>query len=162
MFIYYLIIICLVIIDQASKWWTVQNIDLHQVIEVIPNVLSLTYIQNTGAAWSILEGKMMFFYIVTIIVVAVLLYELHKHWQDSRLFAVGISFIIGGALGNFIDRLFLKYVVDMIKLEFIDFPIFNLADTWLTVGVILVLVYILFDSDEESSVKWPLFKKTLW
>lgn len=152
MFIFYFLIIILVIIDQASKWWTVQNIDLHQVIEVIPNILSLTYIQNTGAAWSILEGKMMFFYIVTIIVVAVLLYELHKHWQDSRLFAVGISFIIGGALGNFIDRLLLKYVIDMIKLEFIDFPIFNLADTWLTVGVIIVLFYILFDKDEEGQV----------
>lgn len=153
MFIYYFLIIILVIIDQASKWWTVQNIDLHQVIEVIPNVLSLTYIQNTGAAWSILEGQMIFFYIVTILVVGVLLYELHKHWRDSKVFALGFSFIIGGALGNFIDRLLLKYVVDMIKLEFIDFPIFNLADTWLTVGVIIVLIYILFDKKEEDKVK---------
>ncbi len=133
--------IILVIIDQVTKYLTVQNIELGQVIEFIPNIVSLTYIRNTGAAFSILEGQMWFFYIVTIIVIGVLIYYMYTEAKKDRMLGILLSFILAGAIGNFIDRLMLQYVVDMIKLEFIDFAIFNVADSYLTVGVILLFIY---------------------
>lgn len=133
--------IILVIIDQVTKYLTVQNIELGQVIEFIPNIVSLTYIRNTGAAFSILEGQMWFFYIVTIIVIGVLIYYMYTEAKKDRMLGILLSFILAGAIGNFIDRLMLQYVVDMIKLEFIDFAIFNVADSYLTVGVILLFFY---------------------
>ena len=133
--------IILVIIDQVTKYLTVQNIELGQVIEFIPNIVSLTYIRNTGAAFSILEGQMWFFYIVTIIVIGVLIYYMYTEAKKDRMLGILLSFILAGAIGNFIDRLILQYVVDMIKLEFIDFAIFNVADSYLTVGVILLFIY---------------------
>lgn len=154
MFSYYLLAAVLVLVDQLTKYLTVQNIELHEIIPVVPDVFSLTYIQNTGAAWSILEGRMIFFYVVTVIVVAGIVYNLHKYGHESKLFAVSLAFVLGGALGNFIDRLVHQYVIDMIRLEFIDFPIFNIADAALTVGVLLMIVYIFF-FEEEKTQKQP-------
>lgn len=134
----------LVIIDQITKYLTVQNIELGEVIEFIPNIVSLTYIRNTGAAFSILEGQMWFFYIVTTIVVAVLIYYMYTEARNDRFLGVLLAVILAGAIGNFIDRLVLQYVVDMIKLEFIDFAIFNVADSYLTVGVILLFIYTIY------------------
>jgi len=145
MFKYYIIAATIVIIDQITKFLTVQNIPLGDSMEIIPGIFSLTYIQNTGAAWSILEGQMWFFYIITLIVVVMLIYFLHKEAKDEPLFALAISFILGGALGNFVDRLHLQYVIDMFQLDFISFPIFNIADSALTVGVIIMLLYVLKD-----------------
>jgi len=154
MFIYYLIALLIIAVDQFTKYLTVQNIPLHEVVPFIPDVLSFTYIQNTGAAWSILEGRMIFFYIVTVIVVAGIIYYLQKHGHESRLFAISLAFILGGAVGNFIDRLIHQYVIDMIRLEFIQFPIFNLADSALTIGVMLMILYIIF-FDEDDTKKQP-------
>lgn len=150
---YYIIAAIIVIIDQITKFLTVQNIPLGESIEVIPGIFSLTYIQNTGAAWSILEGQMAFFYVVTIIVVIMLVYFLHKEAKGEPLFALSISFILGGALGNFIDRLHLQYVIDMFQLDFITFPIFNIADSALTIGVIIMLVYVIKDEFIEKDKK---------
>ena len=135
----------LVIIDQITKYLTVQNIELGEVIEFIPNIVSLTYIRNTGAAFSILEGQMWFFYIVTIIVVAGLIYYMYTEAKEDKVLGYLLSIILAGAIGNFIDRLFLQYVVDMIKLEFINFAIFNVADSYLTIGIVVLFIYILYD-----------------
>ena len=148
---YLVVSVLLIIIDQLTKYLTVQNIDLYEVVDVIPNIVSFTYIQNTGAAFSILEGQMWFFYIVTIIVVAGIIYYMYTEAKEDKLLGFLLSLILAGAIGNFIDRLFLQYVVDMIKLEFIDFAIFNVADSYLTVGVILLLIYTLYD--ERKTLK---------
>lgn len=148
--IYYGIALLVVIIDQWTKQLTVSNIELGETIPVIDNVLSLTYYRNTGAAGNILEGQMWFFYIVTIAVIVVIVYQLQKHGKESKLFSMGLAFILGGAIGNFIDRLLYQYVIDMIRLEFINFPIFNVADVSLNIGVILLFVYIIFFSEEEG------------
>ncbi len=142
---YYFISLVIIILDQLTKYLTASNLDLGQTINLIPNVLSLTHVQNTGAAWSIFEGQMVFFYLVTILVVAFLIYLLHKEGKKSALLATAIAFMIGGALGNFIDRLFHQYVIDMIQVDFMSFPIFNIADIALTTGVILMLVAVLYD-----------------
>lgn len=132
------------ILDQLTKYLTVQNIELYEVIEFIPGFMSFTYIQNTGAAWSILEGKMWFFYIVTTIVIGVILYHLYTEGRNDRIFGIILSVILGGTIGNFIDRLLHQYVVDMIKFEFLQFPIFNLADVFLTVGVAVLFLYSIY------------------
>lgn len=153
MLVYYIISLVIVGIDQLTKYLTVQNIPLHETMEVIPSLLSFTYHQNTGAAWSILEGQMIFFYIVTLIVIGVIVYYMQTQGKQDKVFAFSLSLILGGAIGNFIDRLFLQFVVDMIRLEFITFPIFNVADMALTVGVTLMLIYLFYDEWKEYRQK---------
>ncbi|NMA74121.1 MAG: signal peptidase II [Bacteroidales bacterium] len=145
MFLYLILTIILVTIDQITKYLTVQNLVLFEVKEIIPKFLSFTYIQNSGAAWSLLEGKMWFFYIITLIVVAFLLYYLYTEGRKDKILGVILSIILAGTLGNFIDRVLFQYVVDMIKLEFINFPIFNVADMLLTIGVAVLLFYTIYE-----------------
>ncbi|QTJ38143.1 signal peptidase II [Dolosigranulum pigrum] len=153
MIIYYIIAMILIGLDQLSKYLTVQEIALGEVVSLVPNVLSLTYIRNSGAAWSILEDQMIFFYVITVVVVGALIYFLHTEGKRSPIASTGIAFIMGGAIGNFIDRLHLKYVIDMIRLEFINFPIFNVADMALTIGVIILIGYIVYDELVKKKVK---------
>lgn len=148
---YYLLSFIIVLIDQVSKYLTQAYVDIGQQIEWIPGLLSITHIHNTGAAWSILEGQMWFFYIITVIVAVMIIYYMQQ-MKNERLLKTGLAFILGGAVGNFIDRLMHQYVIDMIQLDFIDFPIFNLADTALTIGVILLFIqYIFLDRQEKES-----------
>ncbi|MBS7576656.1 signal peptidase II [Enterococcus sp. MMGLQ5-2] len=137
-----IIIILLVGIDQWIKFSVVNQIDLGEQINLIPNFFSLTYVQNNGAAWSILEGKMWFFYIITVIALGFGIYFLFKYRHSSKLMTIGIALAIAGGLGNFIDRLRLAFVVDMFQLDFINFPIFNFADSCLVVGVLLICIYL--------------------
>lgn len=145
MFLYFILTTILVTVDQITKYLTVQNIGLYEVKEVIPNFLSFTYIQNSGAAWSLLEGKMWFFYIITIIVLAFLLYYLYTEGRKDKILGIILSIVLSGTIGNFIDRLIFQYVVDMIRLEFINFPIFNVADMLLTIGVAALLIYSIYE-----------------
>ena len=139
--VYFLISALLVGLDQWSKYLTVQNISLGETKEFIPGFLSLTHLRNTGAAWSLLEGKMIFFYVITVIVSVVIIYLLIKNYKKSIWYSVGLSFVLAGAIGNFIDRVRLGYVVDMLQTDFMNFPIFNVADSTLVLGLIYVFIY---------------------
>lgn len=150
MIIYYLLIAGLVLIDQLVKWWTVETFAVNTGAEFIPNLVSFYYIHNDGAAWGMLSGQMWFFFLITILVIGMLLFMLHREGKNHPLFASAIGFILAGALGNFIDRLRFGYVVDMFRLEFIDFPIFNVADACLTIGVILMFVYLFFFEEKKD------------
>ncbi|MGM0217267.1 signal peptidase II [Enterococcus sp. AZ126] len=151
--IYLIISAVLIGLDQWVKYLTVANIQLGETKEFIPGFLSFTYLRNTGAAWSLLEGKMWFFYIITVIVVAVVLYILVKNVNGSKWFAVGLSLVLAGAIGNFIDRLRLGFVVDMFQTEFIRFPIFNVADSALVIGVICIFIYLILDEKAAKDGK---------
>ncbi|MDV7719113.1 signal peptidase II [Pediococcus ethanolidurans] len=145
----FLIILAVVLLDQFVKFWIVANIDINTAHQVIPGIFSLTNIRNDGAAWSILEGKTTFFYLITLVALGVLicfLYRTRGHW----LYQISLSLIIAGAFGNFIDRLRMKYVVDMFQLDFINFPIFNVADFALTIGVIVLFIAILKEDQLEG------------
>ncbi|MGE7365883.1 signal peptidase II [Desemzia incerta] len=150
MILYYLLAAVLIAIDQMVKWKIVQNFSLYDELEVIPEFFSLYYIQNRGAAWGILPGRMGFFFIITILIVGYLIYTFHNLPQKSILSGISFSFILAGALGNFIDRMRLGYVIDMFRFDFIDFPIFNVADVFLTIGVGTLMVYLLFFEKEEG------------
>lgn len=144
MIFYILLTTILVAIDQFSKYLTVQNIELYEIKNVIPKFLSFTYVKNSGAAWNILEGQMLFFYIITSIVIIVIVYYLITEGIEDKIFGVILSIILSWTIGNFIDRLLNKYVIDMIKVEFIDFPIFNLADSFLVVGIFSLIIYTIY------------------
>ena len=150
---YFLISALLVGLDQWSKYLTVQNISLGETKEFIPGFLSLTHLRNTGAAWSLLEGKMIFFYVITVIVSVVTIYLLIKNYKKSIWYSVGLSFVLAGAIGNFIDRVRLGYVVDMLQTDFMNFPIFNVADSTLVVGVICIFIYLILDEKAAKEGK---------
>ena len=147
--IYLAIIAGLLLIDQLSKWLVMKYMALYEPITLIPHVLGLRYTRNTGAAWSILEGKMGLFYIITIVAVGIFSYLLitEGNLTTKRLYTFSLLLMIAGSLGNFIDRLVYQSVTDFIEFLFIRFPIFNFADTFLTIGVALFALCILFGKD---------------
>ena len=137
------IIAALIALDQVVKAYVVQNIALGEVKSWIPNLVSLTYLQNRGAAFSILQDQQLLFAVITLVVVVGAIWYLHKHMEDSFWMVLGLTLIIAGGLGNFIDRISQGFVVDMFHLDFINFAIFNVADSYLTVGVIVLLIAML-------------------
>lgn len=148
--IYWIISALIIGLDQWVKWLIVDNFALGETKSVIPGILSLNHIRNFGAAWSLLEGKMWFFTVVTIIAVVVILTLMIKNRSNgNRWFMIGLTLILAGAIGNFIDRVRLGYVIDMFQIDFMNFPIFNVADISLVIGVICVLIYIILDEKEQ-------------
>ncbi|EYT96122.1 signal peptidase II [Enterococcus mundtii] len=148
--IYWIISALIIGLDQWVKWLIVNNFALGETKSVIPGILSLNHIRNFGAAWSLLEGKMWFFTVVTIIAVVVILTLMIKNRSNgNRWFMIGLTLILAGAIGNFIDRVRLGYVIDMFQTDFMNFPIFNVADISLVIGVICVLIYIILDEKEQ-------------
>jgi len=137
------IIAALIALDQVVKAYVVQNITLGEIKSWIPNLVSLTYLQNRGAAFSILQDQQLLFAVINLVVVVGAIWYLHKHMEDSFWMVLGLKLIIAGGLGNFIDRVSQGFVVDMFHLDFINFAIFNVADSYLTVGVIVLLIAML-------------------
>ena len=135
-------------LDQLVKYFVVTHIKLDTTVSFIPHVLSLSNVRNDGAAWSILQGQQFLLFVITVAALAVMLVLLKKNRND-RLFAWALTLMIGGTLGNFLDRLRLGYVVDMFTLDFMNFPIFNVADYALTVGVILLIIALFTGDDNE-------------
>ena len=137
------IIATLIVLDQLVKSYVVQNIALGEIKSWIPNLVSLTYLQNRGAAFSMLQDQQWFFTVITLVVMAGAIWYLHKHLDDSLWTVLGLMLIISGGLGNFIDRVSQGFVVDMFHLDFVNFAIFNVADSYLTVGVVVLLLAML-------------------
>ncbi len=124
--------------------------------KVLPPLINFIYVKNTGAAWGIFGGRQIFLIILTTIILALFItfYILRVKRigeKSSILFAVSTGLIVGGALGNLIDRIFLGYVRDFINFMFIDFPVFNFADISLTFGIIIVVIYFLFYYSKEEA-----------
>lgn len=150
-FLYLLISLAVVLADQGLKFFIVKNFHLGEVRPVVPGFLSFNYIQNNGAAWNILPGQMLFFYLISLIAIFVCIYYLFQPKYKNVCFDIGLSLVLGGILGNFLDRLHLKYVIDMLQLDFINFNIFNLADSAITIGVVLIFIYLVFGEEEKQN-----------
>ena len=132
-------------LDQLTKYLTVANIPLFGHVPFLPGVLRLTYCQNTGAAFSMLEGQQWLFALMFFVLTGLLLWEFFKKpLPFSRVDRWCIAAIYGGGLGNMIDRIRLGYVVDMIQTEFMDFPVFNVADSFITCGCIALMISLIF------------------
>ena len=144
-----LFVLGIVAADQLSKLWTVANIPLYGNMEALPGIFRLTYVQNTGAAWSSFEGMIWLFALVFAVFTVAVLWEFSKkRWPFTNFERWMIVAIYGGGLGNMIDRLRLGYVVDMINLEFMNFPVFNVADCFITCGCILLIAHLLLFNKE--------------
>ena len=136
-------------LDQLSKLWVVENIPLHTQIPAIPNLFHLTYVQNTGAAFSSFRGMLWLFVLIFVIFTAGIIWEFSKkRLPFSRFERWCIAAIYAGGLGNMIDRVRLGYVVDMIEVEFIQFPVFNVADCFITCGCIALMVSLVLFNKE--------------
>jgi signal peptidase II len=151
--IYSLILaILLIVLDQFTKVLAVSHLMNKADIILIPGVLQLHYLENTGAAFSILEGKQVVFAIITPILLVALCYILVKMPQVKKYQALDyiIVFLVAGAIGNYIDRIMNNYVVDFIYFSLINFPVFNVADCYVTVSVILLLILIMWYYTDED------------
>ena len=143
-------ILLLIALDQAVKWYVVKAIPLGGMRTFIPKVVSLTYLKNSGAAFSMLENQQWFFAIITLIAMGAAFVYLYRHIKGSIWLLLGLTLIISGGIGNFIDRVRQGFVVDMFHLDFMNFAISNVADIYLTVGVGLLLIYLLREESHGS------------
>lgn len=150
-----ILVIFIVLFDQITKYFAdlyLQNCD---AVGMIPNIISLRYHRNSGAAWGILSDHRWVFMVISslaIIVIIVFLIYTRKHKQ-SRLLTISLSFFLGGGIGNMIDRVRLGYVIDFLRFDFIDFPIFNIADSFITIGAVIMLLYLILDTVKEEKAK---------
>lgn len=154
MYIYYLVAVIIVALDQWTKWLVVNNMELGERIPLLDPTFALLSHRNRGAAWGMLEGQIWLFSIVTVIVIAGILYYFHKEAKGKPLFQFSLMILLGGAIGNFIDRLYLGEVVDFIDVLIpiinYDFPIFNIADAALTIGVVMVMIVLFLEEKREK------------
>ncbi|WP_338324895.1 signal peptidase II [Metabacillus mangrovi] len=148
----YIIAIAVIILDQLTKWLVVQNLEIGEQIPVIEGFFYITSHRNEGAAWGILQGQMWFFYIVTVIVMAALIYYIQKFVTKAGLLGTALGLMLGGAIGNFIDRVLHQKVVDFVQTIIFsyNFPIFNIADSALCIGVALLFIQMLLDGKNEK------------
>lgn len=144
----YAAIIAMIFFDQLVKMWALNSLQQIQTIPIITNVFHLTYVENRGAAFSIMQNKLWFFITVTAVILGVIVYALKTNKIKTALGKWSMYFIIGGAIGNLIDRSMRGFVVDLFDFRLINFPVFNLADIFVCIGGALFCYYVLFQHDE--------------
>ena len=155
--------IVLVALDQLTKYFAVLNLKNKNPFVIWDGVLELHYHENAGAAWGTFQGMQIMFYIITTVMCVFILWEIKRLLTNKKFlpFIGVLVLILGGAIGNFIDRVRLQYVVDFIYVKAIDFPIFNLADSYISISVVIVIALTVFYySEEEFDFIFPLFKKS--
>jgi len=147
------ILVFSVILDQILKMWAVSVLKNGSDIKIIGDFFGFTYVENRGAAFGMLQNQIWFFIIVTVVMIVVLTYIFFKTKNITKLSKLSLTLIAGGAIGNFIDRVRLGYVVDFIHIRFgrfYDFPVFNIADSLVVCGTILLILLMFFNKFEKS------------
>ena len=139
--------------DQLIKYWTVEHLALGESAAFLPGIVRLTRVHNYGAAWSSFSGQTTALAVVTVLLMAAVAYLLVRRIVRHPLGVIAGVMILAGGVGNLIDRLFRGYVVDMFDLLLFDYPVFNLADCFVVVGVILGAVYYLWFYEKYDARK---------
>ena len=139
---YAILAVLLVLADQAVKFVVRSNIELGQSVPFMPHIMDLTYIQNTGAAFSILRQHTWLLTLISAVVVLVMCWLIVNGFFQNTLGRWAATLVLAGGVGNLIDRAVFGFVTDMFKTTFIDFPVFNFADCCITVGVPLLFLYV--------------------
>lgn len=150
----------MIILDQITKWWATSTLKGKPPIEVMANFFHFRYVENRGAAWGFLGSlgthyRIPFFVVLTIVAMIFLL-KYYKDMKESQVIGqISLALIMGGAIGNFIDRVFVTYVVDFIDWHFYDkrWPTFNIADVAISVGVALLFLVLFKEAKEEKRLK---------
>ena len=149
----------LAVLDQISKMAAAKALKGNSGIPIWKDVLELYYLENTGTAWGLFEGARIFFLIVTIMIFILIVLFIIRIPFSKRMIPLLIDAILlgSGAVGNFIDRIMLGYVRDFIYFKFIDFPVFNMADVYVTIGICLFvfLIFFVYKDDEITSIIKP-------
>lgn len=151
MFIQILTVVLLVALDQFSKYLAVLYLQPVSTAPLLPGVLQLFYVENDGAAFSILAGNQIFLIIITTVALLALCFWLFFKKPEKRLERICLVLILAGGIGNLIDRVLHRYVVDFFEVQFMQFAVFNVADIFVTVGVALLLISVI--SDEIKAYK---------
>lgn len=141
------ITLIIIIFDVISKIFISNILILNKSITIIPNFFYLTYTHNYGGAWSIFDNSTLFITIVSFLIIVGIIYYLFKNKVTKKIEIVGYSLLLGGAIGNLIDRIVYGYVIDFLDFYIFkyDFPIFNVADIGIVVGIILLLVSMILE-----------------
>ncbi len=145
-----IIAVCAAAADLIVKYFAAAFLQPLGSVSLIDGVFSLTYLENRGAAFGILQNRQYFFIVFTIIALALIVVYLAVKRPKSNFIWFSLALVWGGALGNFINRLFLGYVVDLFYFELIDFPIFNLADIFVCIGAVATVILILLDKENGN------------
>ena len=142
----------LIVLDQITKIWAVATLKGGNIIELIPGVLEFNYLENKGAAFGILQNRQTVFVIAGAIILFFLIFILFIMPQQKKYYAANVMFVLiaAGAIGNMIDRVRLNYVIDFIYFRLIDFPVFNVADMYVSVSTVVLCLLILFYYKEED------------
>lgn len=136
----------LLVIDQITKYLVVSHFSMGESIPLIPGIINLTYIHNRGAAFGVFQNQTIPFILITVFALVLGVWVLYKRYFNNSIMDWAILLIISGGAGNLIDRVFRQgNVVDFIETAFMEFPIFNIADCAVTVGAILMVIYLVFD-----------------
>ena len=151
---YYFLVILIIIMDQGFKKIANANLDLNQSVPLIEGMINLSLTYNYGAAFSILQNKQLVLIPITLTISAVIIFLMIKsrkngHWTLMLSFAM----ILGGGIGNLIDRIAIGYVIDYLEFKFFRFPVFNFADMAVVGGSILLVIYILFVEGKVQTKK---------
>lgn len=148
-----LIIALSVLLDQVSKYLVLKNIPMYENVPVLDGVFHFTYVENKGAAFGMLSDARWVFMVISVVAIAAFIIYLIKWKPENMLLKVSLSMIIGGGIGNMIDRVMRGSVVDFIEVEFMQFAIFNVADIFVCVGCGLMMLYVILSEIEESKKK---------
>lgn len=143
----------LIVIDQIVKILVINKMTLQQSIIVINNFFNITYVRNTGAAWSILSGNVLLLIMISIIALGVIYYYLIKDKELKKIHIVSYSMLIGGIIGNLIDRVVHGYVIDYLDFKIFNynFPIFNIADTLIVISIIIIGISLIVGEYREQN-----------
>ncbi|MFV0441090.1 MAG: signal peptidase II [Lachnospirales bacterium] len=152
MFIYLLIILVLVGLDQLTKYLAIVHLMGSPSITFIPKILNFTYVENRGAAWGMFSNSTFMLSIVSLVIMVLIMYLIIKRdkYFTFKYIDYVLVLIFSGALGNFLDRFFRTYVVDFLEFGFMDFPVFNFADVYVVVGAFLMAIITLFLEKENE------------
>ena len=151
-FIFLSIVLIVFVADFFSKLIIDNNLLLEQKVLVLDGILSFEKVYNTGGAFSILQNSTIFLSIISFLTIGIIFFIIfYRKLEMSVTDFIGLAFVCGGASGNFIDRVTLGHVIDFIQLEFINFPIFNFADIFINIGVIILLYSIIFDKNGKQN-----------
>lgn len=145
-----LFIIAVIVLDQAVKLWCVNNLKHISTIPIIQDVFHLTYAENTGMAFSLFSGQRWPLVVISIIAIGAIVFLLFKNYFETELGRWAAYCIIGGAIGNLIDRIMYGFVVDLFDFRLINFAIFNVADTFVCIGGGLFILYVIIMIRKEK------------
>lgn len=138
----------MVLLDFVTKYIVTVSMDLHQTIPLLNNIFHLTYVRNTGAAFSMLSGQRLFLILLPILIIVAIVVYIIKYKPKNKFLLLALSMIASGGIGNLIDRIRFGYVIDFFDFRLINFPVFNVADIFVTVGAAIFIILLIFSKED--------------